>query len=500
MDEVKQPHTEPAGPIDVSLVKYCLQQGDAKLALQYCHELLARDPQHIQTLLFAALASRSLRWLDDALDFINRALIAAPSQPTIHSLMGDILLLQNRPEPALTALLKARHLGDVSAQINFNIGSAYLALGIHEDAKNYFDQALSIAPQMVAAYVNKGLAEHSLMNLDAALDCFDTALCIDPENIDAQWNKSHVFLTLGRYKEGFRLYETRWDHPQVELKNRKFDSKLWLGKEHLSGKTILLYAEGGFGDTIQFIRYAKLFDSKVKVIIQCQMPLIELVKGMGLGAEIIAPGDTPSPHDFHCPLMSLPLAFGTTIDTVPHFDRYMYASDEHLKKWGAFMGQLTGPKIGIVARGSSTFSNNKNRSFDLKALVAQLPQHASYVVLQKELSDEEHAFIDSCDKLIAPGKALETFSDTAAICTYLDRVISVDTGVAHLAGALGTPTTLLLAYRPDWRWGVNGNKTIWYSNFTLIRQTQLDGWDSVLSALQQSAALSKLTYCQTNNY
>jgi len=493
MDEVKHPHTKPAGQIDVSSVKHCLQQGDAKLALQYCHELLARDPQHIQTLLFAALASRSLGWLDDALDFINRALALAPNQPAIHSLTGDILLLQKRPEQALGALLQAKKLGENSAQIYFNFGSAYLALGIHEEAKNYFDQALAMDAQMVAAHVNKGLVEHSLMNLEAALDCFNTALFIDPKNIDAQWNKSHVLLTIGRYEEGFTLYETRWNHPQVALKERNFDSKLWLGQEPLSGKTILLFAEGGFGDTIQFIRYAKLFAPDVKLIIQCQVPLIELVKGMGLGAEVIAPGHTPPQHDFHCPLMSLPLAFGTKIDTVPHFDRYIYAPDGHVKKWGAFMGQMTGPKIGIVARGSSTFSNDKNRSFDLKALVAQLPQHASYVVLQKELSDEEHAFIDSCDNIIAPGEALESFSDTAAICTQLDQVISVDTSVAHLAGALGTPTTLLLAYRPDWRWGANGNKTIWYSNCILIRQTQLDGWDSVLSALQQSAALSKLT-------
>jgi Tfp pilus assembly protein PilF len=493
MDELKHPHTELAGQIDLSSVKHCLQQGDAKLALQYCHELLACDPQHIQTLLFAALASRSLGWLDDALDFIDRALALAPSQPAIHSLMGNILLLQNRPEQALGALLQAKKFGDTSAQIYFYIGSAYLALGIHEEAKNYFDQALAIDPQMVAVHVNKGLVEHSLMNLEAALDCFNTALFIDPKNIDAQWNKSHVLLTLGRYEEGFTLYETRWHHPQVALKKRNFDSKLWLGQKPLSGKTILLFAEGGFGDTIQFIRYAKLFALDVKLIIQCQVPLIELVKGMGLGAEVIAPGHTPPQHDFHCPLMSLPLAFGTKIDTVPHFDRYIYAPDGHVKKWGAFMGQMTGPKIGIVARGSSTFSNDKNRSFDLKALVAQLPQHASYVVLQKELSDEEHAFIGSCDNIIAPGEALESFSDTAAICTQLDQVISVDTSVAHLAGALGTPTTLLLAYRPDWRWGANGNKTIWYSNCILIRQTQLDGWDSVLSALQQSAAFSKLT-------
>ena len=413
--------------------------------------------------------------------FINRAMALAPKQPAIHSLMGDILLMQKRPEPALEELLKAHHLGDSSAQINFNIGSAYLALDAHDDANIYFDRALAVDPKMVAAYVNKGLVEHSLMNLDAARDCFDKALCIDPGNVDAQWNKSHVLLTLGRYNEGFKLYETRWRHPQVALKKRIFESRLWLGQEHLSGKTILLFAEGGFGDTIQFIRYAKLFESDVKLIIQCQLPLIELVRGMGLGAEVIAPGDTPPPHDFHCPFMSLPLAFGTTIDTVPHFDSYMHASSEHVKKWSAFMSQITEPAIGIVARGSSTFSNDQNRSFGLKPLVAQLPQHASYVVLQKELSDDELAFIDGCNNITAPGEALENFSDTAAICALLDRVISVDTGVAHLSAALGRPTTILLPFRPDWRWGYQKSTTPWYTSAQLLRQTEPGKWGEALS-------------------
>ena len=175
MDDVKHSHAGTAGHINLSSIKHCLQKGDAKLALQYCHELLADDPQHIQTLLFAALASRSLGWLDDALNFINRALELAPEQPAIHSLMGDILLLQKRPECALNALLQSRKLGDGSSQISFNIGSAYLSLASYEDAKIYFDQALAINSQMVVALVNKGLAEHSLMNLDAAIACFDEA-------------------------------------------------------------------------------------------------------------------------------------------------------------------------------------------------------------------------------------------------------------------------------------------------------------------------------------
>jgi hypothetical protein len=142
---------------------------------------------------------------------------------------------------------------------------------------------------------------------------------------------------------------------------------------------------------------------------------------------------------------------------------------------------MTGPKIGIVARGSSSFVNDKHRSFDLKVLVTQLPKNASYIVLQKDLSDSELMFIDSFDNIFAPGKKLKTFSDTAAICKHLDQVISVDTGVAHLSAALGSPTSVLLAYRPDWRWGAEGETTGWYPSARLIRQTRCGGWERALS-------------------
>jgi len=481
MDEVKHSHTETKRKVDVVSVKSCLQQGDAKLALQYCHELLAHNPEHVQTLLFAALASRSLNWLDDALAFIHRALALAPHQASIHSLMGDILLLQKCPEQALGALLRAKKLGDTSAQIYFNIGSAYLALDAYKDAKICFDQTLAIDPQMVAAYVNKGLVEHSLMNLDAALDCFDKALNINPRSVDAQWNKSHVSLTLGRYKEGFRLYEKRWRHPNVRLKHQKFDSRLWLGQENLSGKTILLFAEGGFGDTLQFVRYAKLFDEDVKLIIQCQKPLVELIEGMGLPAVIITLSDIPPRHDYHCSLMSLPLAFGTTISSIPKFDQYIFASQQYLLKWKGLFASSVNTRIGVVARGSTGHQNDKNRSMDLETLLQFLPKRAEYFLLQREISEKENFFIQATNNIVAPGKRLENFSDTAAICEQLDLIVSVDTSVAHLASAMGKPTVILLPYRPDWRWGASGRETAWYPTATLLRQKHQRSWASAFN-------------------
>ena len=481
MDVMKQTHAYSAGQIDVSLVKHCLQKGDAKLAIQYCHELLVEDPKHIQVLLFAAIASRSLGWLDVALDFINRALELAPKQPAIHSLMGDILLLQERPKCALNALLQARKLGDGSSQTNFNIGSSYLNLASYEDAKIYFDQALAISPKMVVALVNKGLAEHSLMNLDAAIACFDEALRIEPENIDAKWNKSHVLLTLGRYEEGLRLFEARWTHPKVRLYKRNFDSKSWLGKESLSGKSILLFAEGGFGDTLQFIRYAKLFDEDVKLIIQCQKPLVELVLGMGIAAEFITLSDAPPKHDYHCSLVSLPLAFGTTVVDVPRFEQYIFPSEDYLHKWRGLTSNSGNAKIGIVARGSVSHENDRNRSMDLENLLLFLPKSADYFVLQREISEKEKRVINESNNITAPGKRLESFSDTAAICEQLDLIVSVDTSVAHLAAAMGKPTVIVLPYRPDWRWGASGRETVWYPSAALIRQEHHGGWASAFN-------------------
>jgi len=480
INHINHQYTDGAVEIGVSLVKHCLQEGDAKLALQHCYELLAYNSQHVQLLSFAALASRSLGWLDDALEFINRAVTVAPSQPTLYCLLGDILLMQKRPGDALTELFKARHLGDESAQLKFNIGSAYLGLAAYEDAKVYFDLTLALDPQMVAAHVNKGLAEHSLMNFDAALDCFDAALCVDPSNVDAQWNKSHVLLTLGKYEQGFRLYETRWRHPQVALKRRRFDSQLWLGHESLSGKTILLHAEGGFGDTIQFIRYAKLFEPDVKLIIQCQEQLARLVSDMGLGAKVITRGEMPPPHDFNCPLMSLPLAFKTTVYSVPSFSSYLRAPRTSIKFWQGTIEALRGCKVGIVARGSSTFGNDQNRSVGLPRLIKYLPPSFNYVLLQQNVSSEEREIISSCDNIIAPAEMLKSFSDTAALCEGMDMIISVDTAVAHLGAALGKQTIVLVPNRPDWRWGCSGDKTPWYPSVRLLRQTGHDGWNEAL--------------------
>ena len=202
------------------------------------------------------------------------------------------------------------------------------------------------------------------------------------------------------------------------------------------------------------------------------LPLIELVRGMGLGAEVIAPGDMPPPHDFHCPLMSLPLAFGTSIGSVPTFDRYLYADTNLSEVWRDRFKNLQGLTIGVMVEGSNSFRCDK-RGVSLAELAEFLPQSSNYILLHKNTSEEDLIFLSANDNWMAP---CPTFSEAAAICQSLDCVISIDTSIAHLSGALGIPTTILLPFRPDWRWGCSKITTVWYPNVRLVRQSNDGKW------------------------
>ena len=465
----------------ISLARQALERGEAEKARQICENGLLHGSHHIKLLMIAAIASRAQGSFDQAQNYISKAIEISPENPVVHSLLGDILLLKKEPKAAIEALMTAISYEDTSSQTYFNLGTAYLNSEKFEIAKYWFDRALAQDPTMVSALVNKGLCEQSLMRLDDALNCFDQALHIDPENIDAKWNASHVLLCLGHYEAGFALYETRWQNPKIKLKPRHFQQPKWLGKQDLSGKTLLLNAEGGFGDTIQFIRYAKLFSSDVNLVLQCQPPLLELIASMGLHAKIISTEEKPPAFDFYCPMMSLPFAFGTSFESVPAFEFYLRAPVEKQKTWQSEIISMKGPKIGIVARGNSKFSNDHNRSIGLANLIKYLPKEYNYVLLQKEISNEELIVIRAHGNITAPAEMLHSFSDTAALCALMDLVISVDTSVAHLAGALGRPTIVLIPHRADWRWGQNGNKTPWYSSVQLLRQEQHAQWDQALS-------------------
>ena len=259
---------------------------------------------------------------------------------------------------------------------------------------------------------------------------------------------------------------------------------LWLGDEPLNGKTIVLHPEQGLGDTIQFCRYAKLVSELgARVILQAPTALVPLLSGLD-GVDELRDMQQPLPDfDYHCPLMSLPLAFKTTLTTIPRTTRYLQTTPEKLAAWTNTLGPKTKPRVGLVWSGNAAHKNDSNRSLSLKQLLACLPEGFDYISLHKEIRTSDQALLNNQVSIRTYCHELNDFSDTAALCELMDIVISVDTSVAHLASALGKETWVLLPYAPDWRWLLDRQDSPWYQSVCLYRQDEHRDWHNVIISI-----------------
>jgi ADP-heptose:LPS heptosyltransferase len=259
---------------------------------------------------------------------------------------------------------------------------------------------------------------------------------------------------------------------------------LWLGAESLKDKTILLYAEQGLGDTIQFCRYIEsVAELGAKVILEVQKPLVNLLKNSKGLSQIFANGDTPTNFDYQCPLLSLPLAFKTELHSIPP-PQSIFTHKEKFTEWQAKLGKKSKPRIGIVWSGSTEHKNDRNRSLTLSKLLPYLSPNVEYICLQKELRSVDKELLSEHRQIKYFGDALKDFTDTSALCELMDVIISVDTSVAHLAGTLGKPTWVLLPYSPDWRWQLDKNDSPWYPSAKLYRQEKICEWNGVLEKVR----------------
>jgi len=257
-----------------------------------------------------------------------------------------------------------------------------------------------------------------------------------------------------------------------------------LGQVPVEGKTILLYHEQGLGDTLQFIRYAQpLSQAGARVVVQVQAPLVPLLRGVTGAERVISSTDQLPSFDLHCPLMSLPLAFGTTLETIPARTPYVSAPAERIAAWKERLGEATTPRVGIAWSGNPKHGNDRNRSIDLKALLPLLALGIEVVSVQKDVREADRAVLSAQPQIRDFGSELEDFADTAALVTLLDLVVSVDTAPAHLAGALGRPVWVLLPFSPDWRWLLDREDSPWYPTARLFRQTTFGDWNSVTRRL-----------------
>ena len=430
------------------------------------------------------VALTTLGRLDEAIIAYQAALSFKPDFPEAYFNWGNALQSLRSYEMAIAAYDQAVALRAGYADAYTNRGNALKTLDRHQEAIASYSSAVEHKPGNFEAYLNQGVAHYECLEIEKALACYDQSILIHPNYAEAYWNKALALLLSGDLENGFQLHEWRWRRSTFTSKRRDFKQPLWLGDESLQGKTILLHAEQGLGDTIQFCRYCELVHALgATVLLEVQVPLVGLLASLRGVSRLIIQGDPLPEFDFHCPLMSLPLALKTRLDTIPAAPQYVYCQLEKKAVWERILGQNDRPRIGLAWRGSELQKNDK-RSIELAELMRQLPKDYHYISLQKEIRERDKAALKQFN-ILHFEDALGDFSDTAALCDCMDLVISVDTSIAHLAGALGKKVWLLLPHIPDWRWMLQRDDSPWYPSMRILRLKPNHNWFSYLSSCSE---------------
>lgn len=359
---------------------------------------------------------------------------------------------------------------------------ALLPLGQPEAALAAAQAAVMRAADDAKLEVLVGLSLVALTRVEEALLAYQRALAKDPEHLEAKTNQGIALLMLGRFEAGWHAYEQR-NHRHKTKATRPYPEPLWLGQEALQGRRLFLYWEQGFGDTIQFARYAKLAAAAgAKVTLSVQEPLLRLFRGFDPAVTVMGPKDVPAGFDLHCPLLSLPLAFGTRLETIPAWPGgYLTAPAEQVALWAQRLPQGR-RRIGLIWSGNPNHGNDANRSLALERLLPLLQPADAWVSLQKLVRESDHAALVRSG-LLDLSDEIADFADTAAIISALDLVVTVDTSVAHLAGALGKPTWVMLPFAPDFRWLLGRSASPWYPSMRLFRQNRPGDWHGVVTQL-----------------
>ena len=356
------------------------------------------------------------------------------------------------------------------------------SLGRREAALLSYDRAIALDPTDVMAHYNRALLMQDCSRWDEALASYDRAIELNPQFADAQYNRSMAQLFLGDFERGWRGYEWRWlNARRLGIGDaRKFAAPRWFGEEPIAGKRILLYGEAGLGDTLQFCRYATLCGRLgATVILEVPEVLRRLLGSLEGVSQVIGAGSPLPPFDYHCPLLSLPLAFKTTVATIPASLGYLRADQITVAQWRERLGARSSPRIGLVWSGNPDNPIDARRSIRLADWVAHLPTGYEYFRLQTQVRETDRGALDSNPQIVSFNDDQLDFDNTAALCMCMDIVVTIDTSLAHLAGALGHRTWVLLPQTPDYRWMRDREDSPWYPTVKLYRQTVAGDWDSV---------------------
>jgi tetratricopeptide (TPR) repeat protein len=386
-----------------------------------------------------------------------------------------------RCEEALADISLAHVLDPTQPDICNNAAIFLQRLGRFDEAVSWFDRALERQPDYPAASTNKAAALTNLHRFTEACAIYDEIKSRYPDHLEARWARSLLDLLMGNFEAGWAGREVRYDHP--EIVKFAFDQPIWLGKEQINGKTILIHTDEGLGDTIQFARYVPMVAAKgARVVLLVPDALCPLLSELdGVSQCLPLRSASPPAFDMYCPISSLPLAFGTSLETIPSATPYLPApAESRVAAWEARLGPHDRLRVGLVWSGNPKHKNDHNRSVLLRAFSSILDLDATFVSLQKDARPDDKATLREHDTIVDPSDHLTDFVETSALISCLDLVITVDTSVAHLAGALGRPTWILLPYMPDYRWLLDREDSPWYPTVRLFRQTESRDYASVV--------------------
>ena len=475
------------------------QAGKLMEAEVICQQILIGAPNHFDALHLLGVLKSLAKDYESSLSLLDQAAALKPDNQEVQKnrrisvsqyqavRIGEAIALHQQgrfaeAEPIYLAVLELDTEQVDALQL---IGALEAQRKNHQSAIDYLDRALTIKPDYAEAYNNRGTALQELKRLEEALASYDQALRIKPNYAEAHWNESLCRLLKGEFEAGWQKYEWRWLRRDRTELPRSYPQPLWLGKEDLAGKTVLLYGEQGFGDTLQFSRYVRHVAALgAEIVLEVPGALLPLFSELEGKPTLVTKRSSLPAFDFHCPLMSLPLAFKTglaDIDGAPH----LRVPEDRLTAWKTRISAAGTPRVGLVWSGSAVHKNDSNRSISLGEFKHLLVNGPAFFCLQKEIRESDQIALKSLPMVRTFASDLTDFADTAALVSLMDVVITVDTSVAHLAGALGKKVWILLPYVPDWRWLLDRSDSPWYDSATLFRQPKIGDWASVIDTVRQ---------------
>lgn len=444
-------------------------------------------------------ALQALGRLDEAAGCFQRALALKPDYANAHNNLGSLLRRQGRLSEAEACFHQALALKPDSAPVHYNLGNVFRDQAQFEKAIACYRRALDLNSGLANSWNGLGgaLTEHHLRTaaekdspLEEAAACYRRAIQLEQQNAEIHYNLSLLLLLMGNWDEGWREYEWRWktkDYGQVELHQPRW------GGEPLAGKTVLIYAEQGLGDTLQFVRYAPLVqESGGRVILVCQ-PQIGSLLSRSPGIDVVLGNGEPLPaFDVQVPLLSLPKLLQTTPSSVPAKIPYVFADPAAVQSWAEYFKRFPEFKAAIAWKGNPAHKRDRYRSIPPASFqpLAKL-SGVRLFSLQKDATDNELRQIGAESPIIDLGRL--DLAATAAVMMHMDLIVSCDTVIAHLAGALGRPVWLALSCTPDWRWLLHRQDTPWYPTMRIFRQSALGEWNSVFEIMARNLEQQKMT-------